>query len=76
METDTAVTALDNLGAIGVEECETTKSGGYAELSLSCSLTLHVTVVEDATSVVVAEPGERQASIVVGEDGDWRTTDA
>lgn len=69
MDTDALATGLAELDEVNVEECESTESGGYAELSLDSSLRLHVTATEETVSVVLAEPRERQASIVV-EDTD------
>lgn len=66
-------TFASNMDKVEMAVCEATESGGYVELSLGLSLRLHVTVAEDTVSVVVTEPGERQASIVV-EDTDWWQT--
>lgn len=65
-------THASNLDKVEMAEYEATESGDYVELSLGLSLRLHVTVAEDTVSVVVTEPNERQASIVVEDTDKWR----
>ena len=71
METKGTMKELVDLDKVNVEACEPTKLAEYTELSLGTSLRLHVAITEDTVSVVVAEPTEKQASIVVDETNNW-----
>lgn len=57
--------------SISVAERDRLEEGEYVELAVG-NRRLHVTEAEDCTSVVLADPGEQQASIAV-EDGEWET---
>lgn len=58
-------------GGINEVGRENLEAGEHVELEVG-DRRLHVTETEDCTSVVLADPGERQASVVV-EDGEWET---
>lgn len=56
---------------ITVAERENLEAGEHVELAVG-NRRLYVTETQGTTSVVLADPGERQASVVV-EGGEWET---